>query len=346
MSASRKVIITCAPTGAIHTPSMSSALPVSADEIADASIAAAEAGAAILHLQARDPQDGRPDQDPDLFRAFLPKIRQSCDAVINLTTGGSPYMTVEERMRPAAEISPWLDSRLFPLELVLNQLEAQTHRRYMKTHLPLDGLPFNDNMKYICVTRDPRDVFMSLLNHWSAHPPGFYDHMNGVPGRVGDPFPEFVDDTKTTWRNWISKGWFDWEEDGYPYWSHLTYAQKFWEYRHLPNIILVHFNDLLADLDGEMRRIAAYLDIELTEEQWPDVVKRCTFAEVKKDTSKVVGDSLAFAFEGGGDRFINKGTNNRWVGVLDDEDLALYEAAMAKLPADYADWLQNGGVVE
>ena len=110
MSASRKVIITCAPTGAIHTPSMSSALPVSADEIADASIAAAEAGAAILHLHARDPQDGRPDQDPDLFRAFLPKIRQSCDAVINLTTGGSPYMTVEERMRPAAEISPEIAS--------------------------------------------------------------------------------------------------------------------------------------------------------------------------------------------------------------------------------------------
>lgn len=110
MSASRKVIITCAPTGAIHTPSMSSALPVSADEIADASIAAAEAGAAILHLHARDPHDGKPDQDPELFRAFLPKIRESCNAVINLTTGGSPYMTVEERMRPAAEISPEIAS--------------------------------------------------------------------------------------------------------------------------------------------------------------------------------------------------------------------------------------------
>ena len=74
-----------------------------------------------------------------------------------------------------------------------------------------------------------------------------------------------------------------------------------------------------------------------------DVVKRCTFAEVKKDPSKVVGENIAFAFKGGADSFIHKGTNGRWVGVLDDEDLALYDEAMAKLPPDYADWLQNGG---
>src|SRR5690606_31844099 len=96
MAAKRKVIITCAVTGAIHTPSMSPHLPVTPNEIAEAGIAAAEAGAAILHLHARDPDDGRPTQDPAVFMQFLPRIKQSCDAVINLTTGGSPHMRVEE----------------------------------------------------------------------------------------------------------------------------------------------------------------------------------------------------------------------------------------------------------
>lgn len=244
---------------------------------------------------------------------------------------------------PATAISPWIDMRIIPLELILGQLEAQTHRRYIKTHLPLDGLPFHQNVKYICVSRDPRDVFMSLLHHWDGHTDGFYMAMNGTPGRVGEPFPRFVDDTKTTWRNWMTKGWFDWESDGYPFWSHLGHALTWWKYRDLPNIMMLHFNDLLADLGGEMRRIAAYLDIEVADEMWPDVVERCRFATVKKDPGKVVGENISFAFKGGADAFINKGTNDRWVGVLDDEDLALYDEAMGKLPPDYATWLQNGG---
>ncbi|TCO74185.1 3-keto-5-aminohexanoate cleavage protein [Rhodovulum euryhalinum] len=103
---SRKIIVSCAVTGAIHTPSMSPHLPATPDEIAAQAIGAAEAGATILHLHARDPQDGRPTQDPDAFRAFLPRIKQATGAVINLTTGGSPHMSVEERLRPAAELKP------------------------------------------------------------------------------------------------------------------------------------------------------------------------------------------------------------------------------------------------
>ncbi|MEM6479966.1 MAG: 3-keto-5-aminohexanoate cleavage protein [Pseudomonadota bacterium] len=101
-----KVIITCAVTGAIHTPSMTPYLPVTPDEIATEAIAAAEAGAAILHLHARDPETGRPDQSPEGFSAFLPRIKQATSAVINITTGGSPYMTVEERVAPAAQFQP------------------------------------------------------------------------------------------------------------------------------------------------------------------------------------------------------------------------------------------------
>lgn len=106
----RKVIITCAVTGAIHTPSMSPNLPATPDEIADAAIAAAEAGAAILHLHARDPETGRPTQDPDMFAKFLPQIKRETDAVVNITTGGSPHMTVEERMQPATVFKPEIAS--------------------------------------------------------------------------------------------------------------------------------------------------------------------------------------------------------------------------------------------
>lgn len=246
---------------------------------------------------------------------------------------------------PATFISPWLDLRVFPLELVLGQLESQQHRRFIKTHLPLDGLPYYEHVKYICVSRDPRDVFMSVLNHWGNHTPEFYTLMNGLPGLVGDPFPEYEDDLKATWRNWITRSWFDWEIGGYPYWSHLSHALTFWQYRHLPNVLMLHFNDLLADLDGEMRRIADFLDIEVPPQHWADVVQRCTFAEVKKDPSKVVGPNIDFAFKGGADTFIHQGTNGRWIGVLDDDDLALYREAMSALPEDYAAWLETGRLV-
>lgn len=110
MSANNKVIISCAVTGAIHTPSMSPHLPITSEEIITDSLAAAEAGAAILHLHARNPEDGRPDQTPEGFSPFLSRIKQSSDAVINITTGGSPYMTVAERVAPAANHKPELAS--------------------------------------------------------------------------------------------------------------------------------------------------------------------------------------------------------------------------------------------
>ncbi|MFA7436637.1 3-keto-5-aminohexanoate cleavage protein [Castellaniella sp.] len=132
MASKKKAIISCAVTGAIHTPSMSPYLPVTAEHIADDAIAAARAGAAVLHLHARDPKDGRPTQDPEYFRPFLEKIKQATDAVINITTGGSPHMTVEERMRPAMTFKPELASLnmgsmnfgLFPM---LNRFKTFQH---------------------------------------------------------------------------------------------------------------------------------------------------------------------------------------------------------------------------
>lgn len=132
MATSNKVIITCAVTGSIHTPSMSPYLPVTAQEIAEAAIGAAEAGAAIVHLHARNPVDGRPDQSPEAFEPFLKVIKQRSDVVINLTTGGSPFMPVEERIRPATVWKPEvaslnMGSMNFGLFPMLNRFKEFKH---------------------------------------------------------------------------------------------------------------------------------------------------------------------------------------------------------------------------
>ena len=140
MATNNKVIITCAATGAIHTPSMSPHLPVTADEIACAAIDAAKAGAAILHLHARDPKDGRPTQDPEAFRPFLAQIKAGTNAVINLTTGGSPHMTVEERMRPAMTFQPEVASLnmgsmnfgLFPMLNRFKEFKYEWEREHLE----------------------------------------------------------------------------------------------------------------------------------------------------------------------------------------------------------------------
>ena len=143
MATQRKVIITCAVTGAIHTPSMSPHLPVTPEEIIESAIAAAEAGASILHLHARDPETGKPTQDPAVFEKFLPQIKAATGAVINLTTGGSPHMTVEERMRPAIEFQPELASLnmgsinfgLFPMLQRFKTFEHEWEREHLeKSH--------------------------------------------------------------------------------------------------------------------------------------------------------------------------------------------------------------------
>jgi uncharacterized protein (DUF849 family) len=128
----RKVIITCAVTGAIHTPSMSPHLPVTPEQIADAAIGAAEAGAAIVHLHARNPETGKPDQTPEAFAKFLPIIKQRTCAVVNLTTGGAPYMTVQERVKPAATFKPEvaslnMGSMNFGLFPMLNRFKEFRH---------------------------------------------------------------------------------------------------------------------------------------------------------------------------------------------------------------------------
>ena len=241
--------------------------------------------------------------------------------------------------------SPWLDMRILPLDEIRAELDAQQHRRFIKTHLPLDGLPYREDLRYIMIGRDPRDVFMSLWNHYRSYSPLVMKLVNEVPGRVGDPFPPCPDDIHELWNGWISRGWFAWESDGWPMFSMLHHARTYWDFRHLPNLLFAHYADLKADLEGEIRRIARFLGIEHDDQAFREIAEAVRFDTVKKNPERITGDMSLF-FEGGAQSFIFKGTNGRWKDVLSEAELAQYRAAMEKnLEPACVRWLEQGGPV-
>jgi uncharacterized protein (DUF849 family) len=207
MATPRKVIITCAVTGSIHTPSMSPYLPVTPDEIAEAAIGAAEAGAAILHLHARDPVDGRPTQDPEVFMQSLPRIKQATEAVVNITTGGGPTMTVDERMRPAAELKPEVASlnmgsmnfALFPMLNRFKEFEHDWERAHLEGSRDLVFKnTFKDIEKILGACRENATRFefecydiahlynlAHFLDRGLVEPPLFVQSVFGILGGIG-----------------------------------------------------------------------------------------------------------------------------------------------------------------
>ncbi|KAI1323746.1 P-loop containing nucleoside triphosphate hydrolase protein [Xylariaceae sp. FL0255] len=239
-------------------------------------------------------------------------------------------------------LSPWVDARFQKREELYDFLESQNHRRFMKTHLPINALPWKSEAKYIFVARDGRDMIWSLHHHMFNATPAFFDIVNNTPGRVGpecrrpssnprDIFLDMVDNDVKAELVW-------------PLWSHIG---GYWAARHQPNLLLVHFADLKADLDGEMRRIAKFLDIpEMPAENWKAAVEHCTFDWMKEHASNFAPPMAAITWEGGAKHFINKGTNGRWKDVLSEEDNKRYaEKVKSELGEECARWLEHGGHV-
>lgn len=197
---------------------------------------------------------------------------------------------------------------------------------------------------------------MSLCKHYEKGNEKWYGALNKSPGLVGPELPVWAEEgftPATLFDHWISKGWetLPWETDGWPFWSYFHNVKTWWEFRHLPNIMFVHYNDLLKDLAGQMRLIAEFLDIKIDEEKFPTQVESCTF-----ESMKAAGDSIAPAGgifwadpgqdTGGGKIFVNKGTNKRWQGVLSEEQLAKYdEVVKAQFSPECAEWAENGGPI-
>jgi uncharacterized protein (DUF849 family) len=215
----RKVIITCAVTGAIHTPSMSPYLPITPDQIVDEAVAAAEAGAAIIHLHARDPETGRPDQSPEGFGRFLSRIKQRTDAVLNITSGGSPYMKVEERVRPAEVFKPEVASLnmgsinfgLYPMLERYKEFRFPWERQHLEATRDLVFRNTFADIEYIlktCEGNGTRFEFecydighlynlAHFLDRGLVKPPLFVQSVFGILGGIGT-HPEDVAHMKRT----------------------------------------------------------------------------------------------------------------------------------------------------
>ena len=234
-----------------------------------------------------------------------------------------------------AEMSPWLDLRVPPKEVKLPMVEAQTHRRFLKTHLPVDALVFSPQAKYIYIGRDGRDVLWSMYNHHANANDAWYAALNDTPGRVGPPIEPPTGSIVEYYHAWLDGNGFPW----WPFWENI---QSWWDIRALPNVLLLHFANLKKDLAGEIRRIAGFIGTPIEEARWDAILTHCSFDYMKQHATKTVPLAGAF-WDGGAQTFINKGSNGRWRDVLSPEDVAKYERCAAQhLDSQCAHWLATG----
>ena len=233
-----------------------------------------------------------------------------------------------------SQMSPWVDLRIMPREVIAG-LEHQTHRRVLKTHLPVDALVFSPQAKYIYIGRDGRDAIWSLFNHHINATDDFFAAFNDCPGRHGPRLERGSNDVHAFYKRWF-------EGNGEPYWPFWENVRSWWKIRNLPNVLLMHFGDMKRDLPGAIRRIAAFLEIDIDEAVFPKMVEHCSFDYMKAHAEKVapLGGVL---WQGGARTFVNKGTNGRWRDTLSGEEVAAYEdKALAELGSDCAWWLAMG----
>lgn len=278
-------------------------------------------------------------RDGDIVIATSPKVGTTwMQQIVSLLV----FQSTEPK--PLHFISPWLDCRLRDnLGEQLALLEMQTHRRYIKSHLPLTALPVWDEVKYIHVARDGRDACLSYMNHNNAYTAGAWARLDAAAANDPDlpsPAPRPPRDARGFFRHWITPGGTNSAEqmgDGF-----FEIERSYWAERSRPNLLLVHYADLKADLDGEMRRIAAFLGIETPADLWPTLVAAADF-EAMKTAGADLMPGAEMSFEGGHASFLNKGTNGRWQTELTAADLALYQSRVeTELPPSLARWLEHG----
>ena len=247
--------------------------------------------------------------------------------------------------QPLSDVSPWPDARFGePIGTLLAKAEAQTHRRFLKSHLPLSALPLYEDVKYLHVARDGRDACMSLHNHLCNLTPDTLARFNAISRddpKFGDPYPRGPDDAGAYFHDWITDDTVN-GDFGDPAASFFSVENSFWAERRRSNLLLVHYNDLKADRAGEMRRIADFLDADVPGARWPGLVEAASFESMKRDGEALI--PLAhMLWEGGPGRFLNKGTNGRWRDVVAKQDLALYEAKVrSEFSPALARWIEHG----
>ncbi|HTQ14067.1 MAG TPA: sulfotransferase domain-containing protein [Rhizomicrobium sp.] len=241
--------------------------------------------------------------------------------------------------------SPWIDFRLPPIEQVLAAIEAQSHRRFLKSHLPCDALPIYDTVKYIHVARDGRDAFMSWHNH-AGNYSDFSVQTQSAAGMADEtiarPLPRPAASPHEYFATWMKEGPENLLVDDSPATRFFDMEKSWWKARRQPNVLMVHYNDLKTDLEGEMRRIARFLGIEIGEDAWPALVKAAGFDFMRENGATLMPRAV-LSWDKGHERFLNKGTNGRWQEALTRDDVARYESRVARefSPA-LAAWVAKG----
>ncbi len=242
-------------------------------------------------------------------------------------------------------ISPWLDMLTRPLDSVVADLGAQTHRRFIKTHTPLDGLPFDERVTYIGVARDPRDVALSWDHHMANA--DMVAFMTARANAVGsDGLDELAARYKPPADNVRDRFW-DWIEnpDEPSLRATLHHLATFWEVRDRRNVVLLHYGDLQDDLDGQMRMLADRLGIAVPDDRWPEFVTAATFDSMRARADELAPDTTNRIWVDN-QQFFNKGTSGQWREVItDDRDMARYAARVSELAApDLSEWIHRGPI--
>nr|WP_255673028.1 sulfotransferase domain-containing protein [Glycomyces amatae] len=247
-----------------------------------------------------------------------------------------------ELPRPLDDLSIWVDASFRSEEDTLALLAAQGHRRFMKSHTPLDGLPRDERVTYISIGRDPRDVGISADHHFAN-----MDMEKLMRLRANALGPDTVDLEVTMTppaptryeRFW---NWVETDDNLIGLDAMLRHVEGFWERRDDPNVVLLHFDDLKTDLDGQMRALAATLGITVNEAVWPELVRAATFDEVRGRAATLAPENTIWKDRAA---FFNKGTTGQWKDLLDDADLERYRARIAELTTpEIAAWLHRDGV--
>jgi aryl sulfotransferase len=237
--------------------------------------------------------------------------------------------------QPLGEISPWLDMLTRPLEEVRADLEAQPHRRFIKTHTPLDGLPWDDRVTYVCVGRDPRDLGLSFGHHLAnLDRAAFLLARKGAVG-LADLAEMMPDGPPVVPDDEIERFWWWVDDDPTPHTasslrSAIHHLATFWPVRDRANVVLLHYDDLLADLDGQMRYLADRLGIEVPEDRWPVLVRAASFDEMRRRADEVAPDTTQKIWRDN-EQFFHRGISGQWRQVLGPEDLRRYQERVKQL---------------
>lgn len=238
--------------------------------------------------------------------------------------------------------SPWPDFRAIPRAVTKEIAAGQAHRRFFKSHLPYDALPVHEGVKFIHVARDGRDSAMSFFNHKANYTPAAVEHF----AQISLDDPKFGDAFEAVPKNAADhfSDWLDGPEDdlGDPGASFFALENSFWSARRDPDVLLVHYADLKADLEGEMRRIAAFLDIEIADDLWPRLVEAAGFDAMKRSADALL-PAAGNIWKGGAGTFLHKGTNGRWREIYRSDDLTRYDQRIAaEFSPALAAWCEHG----